>query len=238
MMEKQDVALLFLPGAGGTAAKWRRVNRYFSRYPCIFADLPGHGANEAAVLKSIAEHAAHFSPLITRNTIVIGHSMGGLIALELAASHPRVIGLVLAASHYALPVDAKLFDKLASGVYPDGLFYASYSKKADPGLLAEERGQIDDVPLQTTIIDYRCCNEYQEGIAALSKLRKPILAIYGADDRMLPSAAKEELSRAAPHAEIETIPDAGHYPMLEQAEQFANILLRFVQRVTEKEVKW
>ncbi|GGG11355.1 alpha/beta hydrolase [Paenibacillus abyssi] len=201
---------------------------------CVFMDLPAHGSNDAPMMHTIKDHANYLKPLITDKTIVIGHSMGGLIGIELAANHPKVVGLVLAASHYVLPVDSTLFDKLESGVYPNGLFYASYSKEADKALLEEERSELSIVPLETTIIDYRCCNDYGNGKECLSHIQKPILAIYGQDDRMLPSKASEELKRLAPHAVTEVIPQAGHYVMLERSEHFVNALLQFVQHISER----
>ncbi len=236
MNEQKETTLLFLPGAGGTASKWRRVRNLMNGYRCVFMDLPGHGLNRNPALRSIRDYSEYFKPLITGKTIVIGHSMGGLIGIELAANHPNVAGLVLAASHYELPVDSKLFDKLETGVYPDGLFYASYSKEVDPDLLEEERRELNNISLKTTIIDYRCCNEYRCGIESLSLLRKPILAIYGEDDRMLPITARDDLKALVPHASIEVIPKAGHYVMLECMDHFAKALLRFVQQVSEKEV--
>lgn len=236
MDEKNEITLLFLPGAGGTASKWRRVKDLMNGYRCIFADLPGHGLNGDPVLHSIKDYYEYFNPLITGKTIVIGHSMGGLIGIELAVNHPNVVGLVLAGSHYVLPVDSKLFDKLETGVYPDGLFYASYSKEVDPDLLGEERSELNHVPHETVMIDYWCCNEYRYGKESLSLLRKPILAIYGEDDRMLPVTARDDLKALVPHASIEVVPKAGHYVMLEGADHFVKALQRFVRQVSEKEV--
>ncbi|MEB3103947.1 alpha/beta fold hydrolase [Ferviditalea candida] len=236
MDEKNEITLLFLPGAGGTASKWRRVRDLMNGYRCVFADLPGHGLDANPVLHSIKDYFAYFKPQITGQTIVIGHSMGGLIGIELAVNHPNVLALVLAASHYVLPVDSKLFDKLETGVYPDGLFYASYSKEVDPDLLEEERRELNHVSLETTIIDYRCCNEYRYGSDSLSHLRKPILAIYGEDDRMLLAAARDDLKALVPHASIEVVSKAGHYVMLEGTEHFVKALQRFVRQVSEKEV--
>lgn len=235
MKESQDLTLLFLPGAGGTASKWRRVKERAGAYRSVFADLPAHGSNQDPVLRSIEQHAEYFRERITEKTVVIGHSMGGLIGIELAAGHPQVVGLVLAASHYRLPVDRKLFDKLDAGVYPDGLFYASYSKKTDPALLEEERRELNRVSLETTTADYRCCDAYTNGKDRLSKLGKPVLAIYGAEDRMLPKAAIDEMRAVVPQAEVEVIPGAGHFVMLERADRFAESLFAFVRKLSDEE---
>lgn len=235
MSGAQEITLLFLPGAGGTASKWRRVKERVQQYRCVFADLPGHGSNEAPPCPTVADYAESLKSLIVGKTIVIGHSMGGLIGLELAATHPDVVGLVLAASHYRLPVDSKVFDKLEGGVFPNGLFYASYSKQVDPQLLEEERSELHLVPLETTLLDYRCCDAYEKGKQRLADFEKPLLAIYGQDDRMLPADARDDLQALVPQAASSVIPDAGHYVMLEAADRFASVLLPFVQQIRNRQ---
>ena len=69
------------------------------------------------------------------DTIVVGHSMGGLIALELAGISDKVKGVVLVNSSYKLPVHPKIIQTLAEGTFPENLFRASYAKAANSELL-------------------------------------------------------------------------------------------------------
>lgn len=101
-VEGEGPAVLLLHGLGGSHDDWfRQVPALASRYRVIAPDLRGFGASErhepftmqqhcrdaAALLEALGEARAH----------VVGLSMGGAVAMELALSHPQVVaGLVLA----------------------------------------------------------------------------------------------------------------------------------------------
>ncbi|WP_057761304.1 alpha/beta fold hydrolase [Cytobacillus praedii] len=227
--------LLFIHGAGGTRSKWRTLrNSSSSLYEAI--DLPAHGENEYYIISSIQDYAAYIDQSIQEDTIVVGHSMGGLIALELAARNKKVKGLVLAASFYELPVHPKILDKLANGVFPDSLFHASYNKDVSESLLEEERQELNLVPIEITYADFKACSEYAEGRSVLSSLDIPICAILGSQDKLLPKGTGDLLRNTKPDMHISEIEGSGHYVMLEKQEEFHKALNEFVQIVEKQTV--
>lgn len=218
----------FIHGAGGTARKWRRTTAALHDVPWQAVDLPGHGGNkDGNVLSSIEAYADALAPMLTEEVIVVGHSMGGLIALELALRSPQVVGVVLAASHVRLPVHPKILTQLAAGDFPESLFRASYSKAVDESILAEERQELSIHPTSVTHADFLNCDRYRQGPETIRKLKVPVLAIYGADDRLLPPNAEQELLQLKPDAQVVTISEAGHYVMLEQPTAFVEAICRF-----------
>ncbi|OUM84690.1 MAG: hypothetical protein BAA01_06030 [Bacillus thermozeamaize] len=228
--KQREPRFFFIHGAGGTARKWRRTTARLQGIPWQTVDLPGHGeARDAAAPDqvSIEWYAEALASRIEEAVILVGHSMGGLISLELAARTPNVVGVILAASHVRLPVHPKILDQLAQGTFPESLFLASYSKTVDPELLAEERQELAINPPEMTLADFRSCDRYSQGAERLRQLNIPVLAVYGAEDRLLPPGAEAELRSIRPDVQTAAIDGAGHYVMLEQPQAFVEAMLQF-----------
>jgi len=228
--QRSKPGFFFIHGAGGTARKWRRTTPALSDVPWQAVDLPGHGPDSPAVntiQPSIEAYAESLVPRLTVEGIVVGHSMGGLIALELAVRSPQVAGVVLAASHVRLPVHPKILSQLAEGEFPESLFRASYSKTVDAALLEEERQELALNPIAVIHADFLSCDNYRQGPQILGQLNVPVLAVYGAEDRLLPPDAEQELRQLKPDAQVVTIPEAGHYVMLEQPAAFVEAIRKF-----------
>lgn len=87
MVTSEQLIFLFIHGAGGTQSKWRKVREQLVEVNSDFIDLPGHGTNDGHPAASIGEYANILSQSIHQDTIIVGHSMGGLIGIELAAKN-------------------------------------------------------------------------------------------------------------------------------------------------------
>ncbi len=109
--------VVFLHGAGLDHSIWALLARWFAHhgYGVLAPDLPGHGRSGGEPLGSINAMADWTTALIeaagTGKATIIGHSMGSLIALEIAARHPeRVTAIGLIAAAAAMPVSHDLLD--------------------------------------------------------------------------------------------------------------------------------
>jgi len=107
--------VVFLHGAGMDHTAWAQHDRWFAHhgYNVLAPDLPGHGRSSGPLLPTIAEMADWTATLLdaagARQAKLIGHSMGSLIALELAARHPaKVSALVLIGTSAAMAVGPDL----------------------------------------------------------------------------------------------------------------------------------
>ncbi len=65
----------------------------------------------------------------------------------------------------------------------------------------------------------------------LGEITAPTLVIGGSDDRMAPTKFSQFLAEKIPHAQLEILPNSGHYPMVEQAEAFNTRLDSFVNTI-------
>ncbi|MDQ0338897.1 pimeloyl-ACP methyl ester carboxylesterase [Caldalkalibacillus uzonensis] len=222
---------LFIHGAGGTSSKWRKQKERLELVSARYIDLPGHGNNKAAIPVTIESYAEWINQTLEDDVIVVGHSMGGLIGLELAARSQRVKGLILVASHYRLPVHPKILQQLSEGILPDSFFYASYAGDVDPMLIEEEKKERNMVPVNVVKADLKACDQYQRGKSVVQSVEIPILAIYGEEDKLLPKDAMEKLIALNDSIKAIVLEGAGHYVMLENADTFTDEILRFRQEV-------
>lgn len=223
---------LFIHGAGGTKSKWRTLESI--RDISEFIDLPGHGDNQTPQCETIEDYAKHLSEELVDETIVVGHSMGGLIALELAAINEKVKAVILVNSSYKLPVHPKIIQTLSEGTFPENLFRASYAKAASSELLDVEKEELTKNPTEVTKKDFVACDNYKGGEDRLKEISVPILLVLGNEDRLIPPETSEVLPKLNANVEVITVENAGHYVALEQPEAFMNEILKFRNEIMEK----
>ena len=204
-------------------------------------DLPGHGGS-APPRAPVVPHelrdeiVAAFDQLIPEPTVLYGHSLGGLIALDYALARPeRVRGLILC-SPVGAPVDEeelaalrRLFqlERYADALhFVDELFvrptvlrrliaWGVWRKFRDPNLQ-----QLLLMLRPDDMIDPR----------ALAGLRVPTLLMWGQRDRILPRSSLEFFRRHLPKAAlIEEPADQSHTPYLEDPDGVAARILAFMR---------
>ncbi|NCF33281.1 MAG: alpha/beta fold hydrolase, partial [Proteobacteria bacterium] len=116
--EKNAPTLVFIHGAGFDHSIWVMPARYFARHGwrVVAVDLPGHGRSAGALLTSIEQMADWVAQLIDAVSVdqkasVIGHSMGSLIAMSLAARHSdKVDKFALLGTSAPMPVSDVLLN--------------------------------------------------------------------------------------------------------------------------------
>src|SRR5213592_317641 len=180
--------------------------------PFSIADLAD---DAAAVLDELGWASAH----------VVGISMGGMVAQELALRHPeRVRTLTLgctyaggAGSALTSPaVGERLFGAMSSGDRERALrvgWEVNVSRRfaADEEQYAEFRRRALEVPanLPTIIAQLQAC-QVHDASERLGGIEAPTLVIHGTDDEMLPAANAALITRAIPGARLELFEGVGH----------------------------
>jgi pimeloyl-ACP methyl ester carboxylesterase len=227
--------VVFIHGAANDHSVWAPQARYFAHlgYGVLAPDLPGHVRSLGAPKASVAQMADWLLALLdaagVREAALAGHSMGSLVALELAFQAPqRVTHLALAGSAYPMKVAEALLasarDDEAAAI--DMVTAWSHSPLASHTARNSARRLMQRMPgrLHT---DLAACNSYANGELAAASVRCPALLLSGAADVMTPPRSTRLLAAAMPHARSVTL-DSGHSLMSEQPEQVLAALLECI----------
>jgi pyruvate dehydrogenase E2 component (dihydrolipoamide acetyltransferase) len=238
-----DEVLVLLHGFGGDAENWRfNLDGLAEGRTVLALDLPGHGSSTKRVSDLGALVTAVTDVLDARSierAHLAGHSMGGLVAAELALSaRDRVASLAFVA-----PAG---FGEEINGEYVEGFIAARTRRElkpvlqllfADPGLVT--RHLVDEVlrykrldgvedALRTLQASLFPGGRQQRVLAGeLERLDVPILVIWGERDQVIPA----EHARAAPgRARVEVLSDAGHSPHMEAAGEVNRLVSDFLAK--------
>jgi pimeloyl-ACP methyl ester carboxylesterase len=224
--------LIFIHGSGDSAEVWAPLQSLLSGIETIAFDLPGHGARiaepgpEGMSVRDYAEDV--YLKLMAQgidNGVVIGHSLGGAIALRLAVDHPDLAQrLVLVGSGARLRVAPQFLEE-ARATGPEGSLTVTEMSFA-PG--HEEQAQAFYAARPPTAPgmlyrDLAACDAF-DMMGELRDITQPALIIVGEADRMTPVKYAEFLNARLPQSELVVIPGAGHYVQIEQPEAVAAAL--------------
>ncbi|WP_374262921.1 alpha/beta fold hydrolase [Zoogloea sp.] len=241
--------VVFIHGAGHDHSVWTLQTRYFASHGWNVAapDLPGHGQSEGPALASIEALAdwtvALLQHLEAPRVILVGHSMGSLIALQAAASAPqRLAGLVLVGSVAPMPVAPPLLEATLTARDKAHRMINQWSYAPRAQLGASSIPGLNLTGLNERLMqrqaagvlhgDMAACNAYTGGFDAAAKVRCPVLLLSAALDRMTPPKAVAPLAGAFA-AEIKVnkvvLPGAGHAMMSEAPGAVLDALWQFAQ---------
>src|SRR5690606_10720512 len=238
--------ILFVHGAGMDHSVWPLQARHFAYRGAnaLAVDLPGHGRSAGAPLTSIPAMADWLADLIGALAVdavdLVGHSMGALIGLDLAARHPaRVARLALLGAAPKMPVHPALLEAAARpqplapelicdwGFGPAGHFGGH--KAPGSWMLGHALRLLGQSAGPRLHADLAACNDYRDGPEAAAKVRCPTLVIAGAADRMTPARNGAKLAEAIRGAQLVTIPACGHMMMVEQPDATLDALVAFLK---------
>jgi pimeloyl-ACP methyl ester carboxylesterase len=213
----------------------------------IAPDLPGHGISEVKGPVHTMEFLADvvFDALrvsgVTRCTVV-GHSMGGYVALALAARHPEILdGLVLLSSTPNADSDEKRADREREAAIVEAGKKELLSRTVPgKGFAPENRGRfadrIEDLAELVMLTEDEGITALLRGMALrgdmndmLGELNVPQLFILGRHDEYITPAIAEAMIARNPRAKVVWLEHSGHAGMIEQPDGVADALLDFMK---------
>jgi pimeloyl-ACP methyl ester carboxylesterase len=232
--------VLCLHSAGQSGVQWRAVLRELPAhgYGAIVPDLPGHGRSDNAVdgpIADLREYASWLAELLDRlgveRPLVVGCSIGGKIALELAAD-PSVAPLGVV----AMAADARN-SRLSARALRRGLEDAAAPSRGDrtylgtlacvgAGVSAERAATIaamhrrEDPVVSTTDLIGWAEHDLRERLGLIAC---PVRLVAGEDDFWIDGAEVAATAARIPDCVHETLPGVGHYPM-EEIDGFPGLL--------------
>jgi len=231
--------ILLIHGAGGSNLSWPAEIRRLPDQRVLALDLPGHGKSSGLGKCSIADYMRIvldvMDALNLYKVIVIGHSMGGGIALNLALDLPeRVLGLGLIATNARLRVSQAILDGLShprtSSRTIQTIVDWSFGGQVDETQKKLAAHLLEKTRPSVLRDDFVACNDFDVS-ERLPEINKPTLIICGTEDRMTPLRSSESMAGKIPGSALQTIDLAGHMVMLEQPRRVASILNVFIKSI-------
>lgn len=259
---KGPYTLFFIHGLASSMLVWRRnLPTLAQHFRCVAIDLPGYGASpkgrrplDMVYLSSIISEAIYRKGL--KNVVLVGHSMGGQVAMMTALRYPYTIQrLVLAA-----PAGFETFNTLQKVALRRGadpaavrrntpdqieknLKFSFYRYDEEAAFMIQDR---IDIIGSAAFDDY--CLTVSESIKAmingevwpnLHLIQSPTQVFFGANDPLIPNRLFTPLGRTAqvaqagtariPRAELTLLEQCGHFVPFEQAELFNQGVKQFLQ---------
>ena len=249
--DHEGPTVLFLHGLGSCGEDWGlQIPVVSERYGVLTLDMPGHGRSSqpegwpsiedmahriAALLEAHAESAVH----------VVGLSLGGAVAMQLALAHPEAVRSLTLVNTFArlhtgssglsrrlvrlVFVALGRMDRVgqwvAAGLFP----------QPDQKLLRQAAAErIASNPRRAYLRAIWAAARF-DICDRLNELNIPTLVVAGELDKTVSMAAKRELADCIPGARLVVIPGSGHATPIDAAEEFNRTLLDFLLKLDMRE---
>jgi pimeloyl-ACP methyl ester carboxylesterase len=193
-------------------------------------DLPGHGRSTGSGRDSIAAYADWLIDFIDaarlERAVLVGHSMGGAIALDAALRFPaRVAGLGLVATGARLRVAPAVLDGLRADCPATvrSICDWCYSPQAPSEMIRLGEQQMAETSPEILYGDFAACNAF-DVLGRLGEIAAPTAVVCGAEDRMTPPKYAAALRDQIPGAALHLVEGAGHMVMLERPDDTTRAL--------------
>jgi pimeloyl-ACP methyl ester carboxylesterase len=236
--------VVFVHGAGLDHSWWGLQSRYFGYhgFNVLAVDLPAHGRSEGPALAAIGEMADWVKKVLDekkiKSAMVVGHSMGSLIALEFAARYPQSAEkIALIGVAYPMKVgdtfldaarrnDQSAFDmETIWGHAPQ----VPLAGNPNPGMwmYGDTLARLARLAPGVLHTDLVACNGYAGGMEAASSLKCPVQFILGSRDMMTPPRGAEELMKKIENSKSVRVAVSGHSLMAEAPDATLDALIAF-----------
>ncbi len=246
--EGEGVAILLLHGLFGSGRNWFSVARNLAANWKVSAiDLRNHGASPWGDSMTYPEMAGDVLSYLDQHRIdravVLGHSMGGKVAMTLADLVPERIAALIAvdiAPVYYEPSKRPFLEgmmaldiaKIKSRRDADNMLASAVPEPGVRGFLLQNLVQSDGAyrwRINLAAIDAQLERKGIElTLTNADTYSFPVQAIYGESSAYMNSAARSQMQSIYPNCEFAPIPDAGHWVHAEQPALFQTALDRFL----------
>jgi pyruvate dehydrogenase E2 component (dihydrolipoamide acetyltransferase) len=241
--------IVFLHGLGGSQSTWASVlGDLANSHRIVAVDLPGHGASDKPAPDTGRYTVPHLAMAIgtvlealdLAPAIIVGHSLGGAVALQLAIERPKLVrGLVLVNSAgLGNEISNELLDRIDAEPSREEARRLLELYFEDRKYILE-RG-VDDMfasrtaPGADAAVKAIAANAFgrdgqrQLYLERLPQIESPILIVWGELDRVIPSSHAVAGASAAPTAWLEILESVGHVPQVEAAPSFVAVVSRWL----------
>jgi pimeloyl-ACP methyl ester carboxylesterase len=221
---------------------WTDLHRALAqRYTVYAPSHAGYDKSDRGFVSNITDLAHYYLGLMRSQRLdrvsLIGISMGGWVAAEIAAMNPQGLkSLVLVDAAGIKPEVGEIAEVLM--VSPDGAQKAQFHDQAKAPNLQELDAQMtqerrDTLWRNREMTSRLCWTPYFHNPSLPAYLRNvqvPTLIVWGREDNFIPLNSGELLLRSIPGAALHVIDNCGHFPHLEQPQELQEVVLDFLSK--------
>jgi len=255
-------ALVLLHGSGPGVSGWSNFKGnlpvFAERFRTIVPDMPGFGLSDRPELdRAYPKVAADavcslLDGLGIDKAHVLGNSMGGYVAAELALAHPERVDRLVMMGPGGLAVNvfspersegARRLTEFMMNPTRDGMAAWVDTMVAAKGVvdeaLIDERMEnaIRPGALESAMAIFASLGKYPDDTpiwARVDRIKHPTLITWGRDDRMVPFEGAMFAFRRMPNAELHVFSKCGHWAQVERKADFERVVTEFLTRVDER----
>lgn len=232
------IHLVAVHGNGGGAARFDRLPRPLADDVVLHTPtLPGFGGRPLGDVAGVADLAAALSaelPVTQDPVVLLGHGIGGSVALQLLADDPAAVDALVLHAPVGTRLDTRWFPRLLRPRWVrTAVRWAISSRLLRP---LWRRTIVRDVPrpwADTFLEGYREAEAFgamfdwltADWFERLPVRELPAVLLWGEDDRVLGADQRADYHRVLPAATERTVPGWGHFPMLTDPDAYARELV-------------
>ncbi len=240
------IPLVFIHGWLGSSREWIHQLCYFNFKEHIsILDLPGFGKSGKPKAKYsiefFTEQILSFLKLLGYNeAILIGHSLGGMIALNITIQNPKLVKkLILISSSAAISQSLKDKIKLFWVNLIFKLIYKKFLKNIVKQILSPKFKNQElkkfyttalKIPKSIVLRTFKNMTSKFNIHDQISQISQPTLIIYGNEDKIISDSMITELGNLIPNSEIFSIEDSSHRVMVDNYEKVNKIIGEFIKK--------
>ncbi len=225
--------LLFLHNAGGVTAENPFLLALAQKYRVFAPQLPGYGdSGDSDNVRDMLDVTLHsfdvLEALGLERPILVGHSLGGMIAAEMAAIRPREVEKLCLIASAGLWLDAYPVPDIFTLLPREFPAYMFHDAEAGAKMMATG-GNMNDPAF---LIPFLVTNARQLGMAGkflfpipdrglkerIHRIRAKTVLVWGDSDRLFPAPYAHAFKSLIKGSELVSIPDAGHQVVLEKTD--------------------
>ncbi|MCU7553533.1 pimeloyl-ACP methyl ester esterase BioH [Alteromonas sp. ASW11-19] len=246
--------LVFLHGWGMNSGAFSHFAPYLTDdWRVTLIDLPGfgHSSHTHPLPYHVASIADTIGPLLPDDCVVVGWSLGGLVAQQLALALPKQVSAVITIASTPKFVAAPGWPGIAPEVLAqfERQLETSYRKTLDRFLAIQAMGSetarqdIKAIRSQITAHPDPSPQALEEGLKLLStedlrnvigRINQPTLRIYGRLDSLVPTSAVDMVCELHPQSDTVVMPHAAHAPFISHPQQTADIIRQFLSVTAQR----
>jgi len=217
--------VVMVHGLSGSTRWWARNLPALARhYRLYLVDLPGFGAMRRLGRQFVLAEAALWLSEWMRavgleRAHLVGHSMGGYVAIRLAAGRPELVGRLVLVASAGTPTGRSMLGHLVPL-----LLAARYATPTFLPVLARDTLRMGPTTLWRAARDLLAEDVRKD----LRRIEAPTLLLWGENDPLVPPAVGGLLRQEIPDSRLLVLEAAGHVPMFDRSRKFDAALLAFL----------